>query len=101
VGGFRSYLEGGAAVDRHLSDQLLLPAALHAAGLIPAPPGIVPMTRYTVDAVSKHLTTNAEVIRRFLDVEIAIVGREDGEGEVRVQPPGAGAEVLPLQPPEG
>ena len=101
VGGFRSYLEGGAAVDRHLSDQLLLPAALHAAGLIPAPPGIVPTTRYTVDAVSKHLTTNAEVIRRFLDVEIAIVGREDGEGEVRVQPPGAGAEVLPLQPPEG
>lgn len=101
VGGFRAYLEGGAAVDRHLGDQLLLPAALIAAGLVPAPPGIVPSTRYTVDAVTKHLTTNAEVIRRFLDVEIAILGRQDEEGEVRVQPPGGGAEVVPLQPAEG
>jgi RNA 3'-terminal phosphate cyclase (ATP) len=101
VGGFRAYLEGGAAVDRHLGDQLLMPAALIAAGLVPAPPGIVPSTRYTVDAVTKHLTTNAEVIRRFLDVEIAIVGRQDEEGEVRVQPPGAGAEIVPLQPAEG
>ena len=67
----RAYLEGGAAVDRHLGDQLLLPAALLAAGLVPPPPGVVPATRYTVDAVTKHLTTNADVIRRFLDVEIA------------------------------
>jgi RNA 3'-terminal phosphate cyclase (ATP) len=36
------------------------------------------------------------VVRRFLDVEIAVVGREGEEGEVRVQPPGAGAEVVPL-----
>ena len=83
-------------MDRQLGDQLLLPAALLAAKLVPPPPGVVPTTRYTVAAVTKHLTTNAAVIRRFLDVEISILGREEDEGEVRVQPPGGGAEVLPL-----
>jgi RNA 3'-terminal phosphate cyclase (ATP) len=96
VNGFRAHLAGGAAVDRHLADQLLLPAALGAAGLVPAPAGVVPGVRYTVGAVTRHLTTNAAVIRRFLDVEIAVLGREEEEGEVRVQPPGGGAEVVPL-----
>jgi RNA 3'-terminal phosphate cyclase (ATP) len=92
----QSFLSGGAAVDRHLADQLLLPASLCAAGLLQPPPGVVPATRYTVAAVTKHLTTNAEVIRRFLDVEIAILGREGEEGQVRVQPPGASGEVVRL-----
>ena len=90
------FLEGGGAVDRYLGDQLLLPAAILAAGLVPPPPGIVPTTRYTVSAVTKHLVTTAEVVKRFLDVEIAVLGREEEEGEVRVQPPGAGVEVLPM-----
>jgi RNA 3'-terminal phosphate cyclase (ATP) len=84
-------------VDRHLADQLLLPAALIAAGKLPPPPGVVPATRFTVAAVTRHLTTNAEVIRRFLDVEVAVLGREEEEGEVRVQPPGGGAEVVALR----
>lgn len=96
VKAFREHLAGGAAVDRHLGDQLLLPAALAAAGHLPPPPGVVPATRYTVGAVTKHLTTNAAVIARFLDVEISVLGREEEEGEVRVQPPGAGAEIVPL-----
>jgi RNA 3'-terminal phosphate cyclase (ATP) len=83
-------------VDRHLADQLLLPAALLAARLVPPAPGVLPATRYSVAAVTKHLVTNAEVIRRFLDVEITIVGREEEEGEVRVQPPGGGSEVVAL-----
>jgi RNA 3'-terminal phosphate cyclase (ATP) len=83
-------------VDRHLGDQLLVPAALVAAGLVPPPPGIVPATRYTVSAVTKHLLTNVDVVKRFLPVEISVVGREEDEGEVRVQPPGAGVEVVPL-----
>jgi RNA 3'-terminal phosphate cyclase (ATP) len=93
---FREHLARGGAVDRHLGDQLLLPAALVAAGHLPLPPGVLPGTRYTVSAITKHLTTNAEVIRRFLDVEISVVGREEEEGEVRVQPPGARGEVVPL-----
>ena len=96
VDAFAKFLAGGAAVDRHLGDQLLLPAALIGAGLVPPPPGIVPVTRYSVSAVTKHLTTTAEVVKRFLDVEVVVVGREEEEGEVRVQPPGAAVEVLPL-----
>jgi RNA 3'-terminal phosphate cyclase (ATP) len=99
VTAFRAHLAGGAAVDRHLGDQLLLPAALLAAKLVLPPPGVVPATRYTVGAVTKHLTTNAAVIRRFLDVDIAVIGREEEEGEVRVQPPGGTAEVVPLARP--
>src|SRR5207249_4239850 len=95
---FASFLAGGAAVDRYLGDQLLVPAALVAAGLVPGPQGLVPAPRYRVAAVTKHLTTSAGVVRRFLDVEIAILGRDEEEGEVRVQPPGAGTEVVPLAP---
>ncbi len=83
-------------MDRHLGDQLLLPAALVAARLVAPPPGVVPATRFTVSAVTKHLTTNADVIRRFLDVELSILGKEEEEGEVRIQPPGGGAEVVSL-----
>jgi RNA 3'-terminal phosphate cyclase (ATP) len=96
VAAFRDHLSRRGAVDRHLGDQLLVPAALAAAGLVPTPPGVVPATRYTVAAITKHLTTNADVIRRFLDVEISVLGREEEEGEVRVQPPGGRAEVVPL-----
>ncbi|HEX7624512.1 MAG TPA: RNA 3'-terminal phosphate cyclase [Anaeromyxobacteraceae bacterium] len=92
-----TFLKGGAAVDRHLGDQLLLPAALLAAGLVLAPPGIIPATRYTVAAVTKHLRTNAEVVKRFLEVEVALLGKEGEEGEVRVQPLGCAAEVVPLR----
>jgi RNA 3'-terminal phosphate cyclase (ATP) len=98
VAGLARFLQGGGAVDRYLADQLVVPAALLAAGLVRAPPGIVPVTRYTTSAVTKHLLTNAEVVKRFLDVDVAVLGREEEEGEVRVQPPGAGVEVAPLQP---
>jgi RNA 3'-terminal phosphate cyclase (ATP) len=81
-----SFLKGGAAVDRHRGDQLLLPAALLASGLVPSPPGIVPATRYSVSAVSQHLLTTAAVVRRFLDVDISVLGGAEEEGEVHVQP---------------
>jgi RNA 3'-terminal phosphate cyclase (ATP) len=99
VEAFATFLRRGGAVDPHLADQLLIPAALIAAGLVPPPPGVVPATRYTVSAVTQHLLTNAAVVKRFLPVEVAIVGRVDEEGEVRVQPPGAGVEVVPLVEP--
>lgn len=90
------FLKAGAAVDPHLGDQLVLPAALVAARLPPPPPGIVPVTRYTVSEVTQHLLTTADVVRRFLDVEVAVRGSVGEEGEVRVAPPGAGAEVVRL-----
>jgi RNA 3'-terminal phosphate cyclase (ATP) len=88
VQGFDTFLGGHAAVDRHLGDQLLLPAALLAARVVPPPEGVQPVTRFTVSEVTRHLTTNAEVVRRFLDVDIEIRGREGEEGEVRVAPAG-------------
>jgi RNA 3'-terminal phosphate cyclase (ATP) len=99
VAAFQAHVEGRGAVPPQLADQLLLPAALLAAGLVPPPPGVVPATRYTVSEVTDHLAGAAEVARRFLGVEVAVLGRSGEPGEVRVQPQGAGTEVLPLEPP--
>ena len=62
-----------AAVDLHLADQLVLPAAF-AAGA----------SRWTTCRVSRHLTTNAWVVRQFLNVPINITGDEGGPGAVSV-----------------
>ena len=51
------FMESGGALDEHLGDQILLPAALLAAGKLgPASPGT---TRYTTARVTEHLTTHA------------------------------------------
>ncbi len=99
VAAFQEHLARGGAVDVHLADQLLLPAALLAARRVVPPAGVVPVTRYTASALTPHLLGTAAVIRRFLDVEVSVVGRLGEEAEVRVQPPGAGAELLPLRGP--
>ncbi|MDF3838413.1 RNA 3'-terminal phosphate cyclase [Cupriavidus basilensis] len=54
----RAYLAGTGAVGPHLADQLLLPMALAGGG------------SFTVDEVTGHLRSNAEVIRKFLPVDI-------------------------------
>jgi RNA 3'-terminal phosphate cyclase (ATP) len=84
VAAFGRFLDTRAAVDPHLGDQLLVPAALVAAGLAPRPPGLDLATRYTVSEVTSHLRTNAEVIRRFLPVEISVDGADGAEGTVVV-----------------
>jgi RNA 3'-terminal phosphate cyclase (ATP) len=95
VDDFATFVAGRAAVDRHLGDQLVLPAALVGAGLVPPPPGIVPATRFTVREVTRHLTTVADVVRRFLSVRIDIQGAEGLEGEVRIGPAPVAAESQP------
>jgi RNA 3'-terminal phosphate cyclase (ATP) len=52
------YLASGAAVGEHLGDQLMLPLALAGGG------------SYTLDHVSQHAITNAEVIAQFLPVHV-------------------------------
>jgi RNA 3'-terminal phosphate cyclase (ATP) len=69
----------GAPVDLHSADQLLLPLSL-AEG----------PSEYAVAEVTRHLTTNADVIRRFLEREIVIEGAEGSVGVVKV---GAGSAV--------
>jgi RNA 3'-terminal phosphate cyclase (ATP) len=95
---FARHLQARGAVDARLADQLLLPAALVAAGLVSRPAGVDPSTRYTVSEVTGHLLTGADVIRRFLDVDLRVSGVPGEEGEVRVAPPGENAPVLPLRP---
>ncbi|MBK9517163.1 MAG: RNA 3'-phosphate cyclase [Anaeromyxobacter sp.] len=96
VAAFRDHLTAGGALDPLLADQLLVPAALRAAGLVPAPAGPPPSTRFTVSQLTPHLLAAAAVLQRFLDVEVALVGRPGEPGEVRVQPPGGAGGLLPL-----
>ncbi len=86
VGAFERFLDGRAAVDPHLGDQLLHPAALRAAGRVPGPPGLDLSTVFTVSEITRHLLTNAEVIRLFLPVEIDVEGAPGEPGTVAVRP---------------
>jgi len=61
----RRYIASRAAVAEYLGDQLMLPLALAGGG------------GFTVDEVSLHARTNAEVIERFLPVRFAF-GKHDG-----------------------
>jgi RNA 3'-terminal phosphate cyclase (ATP) len=55
VAAVERYLQADVAVGRHMADQLLLPLALAAGG------------EFTTLAPDPHTTTNAAVIRQFLD----------------------------------
>jgi RNA 3'-terminal phosphate cyclase (ATP) len=71
---YESFERSGATVDLHLADQLLLPLAL-AEG----------RSRFTTDAVTQHLLTNADVIRQFLPgCAIEIRGKKGQPGAVEV-----------------
>ncbi len=69
----QEYLAANVPVGRYLADQLLLPLALAGGG------------RFRTLSPTRHLTTNAEVIRKFLPVEVTMreMGRNDWE--VRVE----------------
>lgn len=74
------FMEGAGALEEHMGDQILLPAALLAAGRLgEAKPGT---TRYTTSMVTPHLTTNAWVLERFLPVKVSV----SPGGEVEVAP---------------
>ena len=61
VGLARHYLASDTAIGEHLADQLMIPFALAGGG------------SFTVSSASEHARTNAEVIRKFLPVEISVV----------------------------
>jgi len=65
----------GAALDRHLGDQILAPLAV-ADG----------PSSFTVEAVSRHLETNAWLIDRFGLARITIDVADNGVGHIRVSP---------------
>ncbi len=69
---FLAYQRSGAALDKHLADQLILPAALLAAEL-----------RLTTCQITPHLLTNAWVVEQFIpDARFEIEGQEGEKGIV-------------------
>lgn len=65
-----SFFASGGSVDVHMGDQVLLPAALAAAGLL----GAKRSTRFIAAEVTEHLRTHVTVLRAFLDVHIEVAG---------------------------
>ncbi|WP_044872202.1 RNA 3'-terminal phosphate cyclase [Pseudomonas sp. LFM046] len=59
----RTWLDSGAATSEHLADQLLLPMALAGGG------------SFSTCTLSDHLTSNIEVIQRFLPVRCQVQSR--------------------------
>lgn len=72
VSAARGYLEAGEPVGEHLADQLVIPLAMSGRG------------RFRTGPASRHLTTNVEVVRRFLAVPIACEEYAPRRFEVRV-----------------
>jgi RNA 3'-terminal phosphate cyclase (ATP) len=71
----REYLAAEVPVGRYLADQLLLPMAMSGAG------------RFLTLAPSRHTTTNIDIIRRFLDVEITLSQPRHDQWMVEIQTP--------------
>lgn len=71
----RGYLSSSAPVGEHLADQLLLPMALGAGG------------EFLCTQVSLHTRTQAEIIEKFLEVEISMecVDKDQKVWRVRVE----------------
>jgi RNA 3'-terminal phosphate cyclase (ATP) len=66
------FRESGCPVDPHAADQLVLPLAF-------SPDA----SEFRVSEVTRHLTTNVGVIRRFVDRDISCNGDEGEPGTVR------------------
>lgn len=69
-----NYLKTGAPVGEHLADQLLIPLALAGGG------------SYTTGPPSLHTTTNIEIIKLFLDVEINLTRLSGYVWRVEINP---------------
>ncbi|GIU00317.1 ribosomal subunit interface protein [Sulfurovum sp. TSL6] len=67
------YHKSGASVDRYLADQLLLPMSL-ADGV----------SELKTDCISRHLVTNAHIIRQFIAVDIFIDAEVGEPGRIIV-----------------
>lgn len=68
-----AFRDSQCPVDPHAADQILLPLVLS-----PDP------SEYRVSEVTRHLTTNIDVVRHFLDREITLEGAEGEPGVVRI-----------------
>jgi len=75
VADLEAFLATGAAIDPYLADQLILPLALASGS-----------SELYTSRVTQHLLTNAEVLRRFLPVQVEISGEVGEPGVVLIEP---------------
>jgi RNA 3'-terminal phosphate cyclase (ATP) len=68
----QEYLAFNAPVGRYLADQLLIPMALAGGG------------KFRTLSPTKHTITNAEVIKKFIDVEIAMNEYDQNRWEIEI-----------------
>jgi RNA 3'-terminal phosphate cyclase (ATP) len=61
----RQYLATPAAAGEHLADQLILPLAIAGGG------------SFTAVRLSRHMTTNVEIVRKFIEVDIQTTVLDD------------------------
>jgi RNA 3'-terminal phosphate cyclase (ATP) len=73
AGELLGFLQGDAAVDRFLADQLVLPMAL-AGG----------PSRFSTELVTQHLLTNAWVVNRFFPGRVRVEGEEGQPGLCKI-----------------
>jgi len=71
--GMAAFLNSSATVDEYAADQLLLPAAITDG-----------TSEYLTPVVTRHLLTNADVVRQFVGAEVNIDGAEGEPGRVTV-----------------
>lgn len=69
---FNTYMKADVPVGEHLADQLLLPLALAAGGT------------YKTVAPSLHTTTNIEIIKKFLDINVDLDQENDRQWRISV-----------------
>jgi RNA 3'-terminal phosphate cyclase (ATP) len=77
---FQKWFASGAAVDEHLGDQLVLPAAL-----------VQGRSSWHTSEVTEHLRTVLQIAQRFQEIEYEIEERPDGAGVVTLH--GAGLKI--------
>ena len=66
------YLAVNVPVGRYLADQLLIPMALAGGG------------NFRTLSPTRHTTTNVEIIKKFLDVEIAVIEYDRNQWEIEI-----------------
>ena len=69
----REYLASNMPVGRYLADQLLIPMAMAGGG------------KFCTLSPTKHTTTNIEIIKKFLDVEVDISENVQNQFEIRIR----------------
>lgn len=92
VDAFGHFMASPGALDEHLGDQILFPAALLAAGRLGGQGDAV--SRFTVERVTGHLKTHARVLEAFLPVKVSA----SGEGMIEVAPASAASQAPPPRP---